>query len=892
MKFYNSTKVKALATLPFTRSDIAVSASHDEPVLNPAEDGGIPAGRKRFDRRPKKGLSRPSQSYKLATLNCRSLRSASSRAELNKLMHVYNIPITCIQEHRHVHSDTDPDIVARTIGTSTLFTASAVRNNQNASVRGVAITINSKLLPLLESVKKLDERIVKATFKGNPKTVVLSCYSPHNSLPDEDVVNFYTRLSNGVEDVPPHAMLIIGGDMNAQIANGFSLHDKTNRNGHHLIDFIQQHNLIIGNTSFQKHVNKRWTYRSPKGDLSQIDFIMYRKRWRNSINDCQAYSSSNPVGSDHRVVTATIKLSLRRPKPPSTKKLFWSALTTDSELASQVDNTIASNFYDLPAAKQVYTTFVSIANSVGAELLPPKPRRPPKTVDIDPVVTARKATLRASSRNIQSAQNNLRATFDSFEDKRINDTLRTFENPAAPAAIKNAWDLVKELSGKRTRSVIFIEGEDRLKTWENHFKNLLNAPPTADAETHIEKIYDIFSDIQSGKFSQAEIDAAVRQMKNGKAPGLDGLPPEFWKLPKVKKSLRTFCNNTYSGNRPKEWGLSGITPIPKKGDLTITDNYRGISLTQVASKIYNRCLLNRIRPIIDTVLRPNQNGFRTGRSTTSHILAFRRIVEELKNHDMEAVLTFIDFRKAFDSIDRVKMFQILEAYGIPPDVVAAIRVMYENTSAVVLTPEGETDQFSIDTGVLQGDPLAPFLFIICLDYALRNAITDSDGLTLKRRRSRRHPAEVLADLDYADDIALLENTIESAQDLLNRVEKACQDVGLFLNAPKTKYMHLNPSSVTKLVSSDGSQIELVQDFKYLGGYSDSGYDMNTRIGQAWSAINSLDKVWKAAIKKETKLKVFKASVETILLYVADSWTLNVARSNKLDGSYTKMVRAV
>ena len=288
------------------------------------------------------------------------------------------------------------------------------------------------------------------------------------------------------------------------------------------------------------------------------------------------------------------------------------------------------------------------------------------------------------------------------------------------------------------------------------------------------------------------------------------------------------------------------------------------------------------------MLRPNQNGFRKGRSTTSHILVLRRIVEELKNHDMEAVLTFIDFRKAFDSIDQGRMLQILEAYGIPPDVVAAIRVMYENTSALVITPEGKTEQFAIDTGVLQGDPLAPFLFMICFDYALRSAITDSDGLTLKRRHNSRHPAVVLADLDNDDDIALLENTIKSAHDLLNRVGKACQVVRLFLNAPKTKYMHLNPSNNNSLVSSDGSPVELVQDFKYL----DSGYDMHTRIGQAWSALNSLEKVWKAASKKETKLKVFKASVETILLYGSESWTLNVARSKKLDSSCTKMLRAV
>ena len=96
------------------------------------------------------------------------------------------------------------------------------------------------------------------------------------------------------------------------------------------------------------------------------------------------------------------------------------------------------------------------------------------------------------------------------------------------------------------------------------------------------------------------------------------------------------------------------------------------------------------------------------------------------------------------------------------NIVTAINVMYENTSALVITPEVKTEQFAIDTGVLQGDPLAPFLFIICLDYAFHSAITGSDGLTFKRRCSSCHPAAVLADLDYADDISLLENTIKSA----------------------------------------------------------------------------------------------------------------------------------
>ena len=119
------------------------------------------------------------------------------------------------------------------------------------------------------------------------------------------------------------------------------------------------------------------------------------------------------------------------------------------------------------------------------------------------------------------------------------------------------------------------------------------------------------------------------------------------------------------------------------------------------------------------------------------MLALRRIFEELANHHKEAVITFIDSRKAFDSIDRNKMFSILEAYGIPSEIVSSIRVIYTDTSAVVLTPEGLAESFSVNTGVLQGDPLAPFL---CLDYALRQAIDTSEGLTLKKRLSRRYPA--------------------------------------------------------------------------------------------------------------------------------------------------------
>ena len=146
-------------------------------------------------------------------------------------------------------------------------------------------------------------------------------------------------------------------------------------------------------------------------------------------------------------------------------------------------------------------------------------------------------------------------------------------------------------------------------------------------------------------------------------------------------------------------------------------------------------------------LRYNQNGFRSKRTTVAQILTLRRIIEGVKANSLPAIITFIDFKKAFDSIHRGKMIQILRAYGIPPNLLRAIEKMYSGTKAKVVTPDGETELFDITAGVLQGDTLAPFLFVIVLDYAMRKALGDDEkdlGFTITPRRSRRHPKEVLS----------------------------------------------------------------------------------------------------------------------------------------------------
>ena len=222
-----------------------------------------------------------------------------------------------------------------------------------------------------------------------------------------------------------------------------------------------------------------------------------------------------------------------------------------------------------------------------------------------------------------------------------------------------------------------------------------------------------------------------------------GFFDSFWRLFSLVHDdiLLRHCNVVYNQNPIDRWMKGCILPFPKKGDLGLAKNYRGITLTSIAAKIYNALLRNRIEPKIDNILRKNQNGFRRNRSTTSQILTIRRILEGVRAKNLQATLIFADFTKAFDSIHRGKMEQILLAYGIPKETVAAITILYRNTKVKVRSPDGDTEYFDIVAGVLQGDTLAPYLFIICLDYVLRTSIDKikENGFELTKKRSRRYP---------------------------------------------------------------------------------------------------------------------------------------------------------
>ena len=161
--------------------------------------------------------------------------------------------------------------------------------------------------------------------------------------------------------------------------------------------------------------------------------------------------------------------------------------------------------------------------------------------------------------------------------------------------------------------------------------------------------------------------------------------------------------------------------------------------------------------------------------------------------NLEAAILFVGFSKAFDFIHREKVEQILLAYSLPKETVAAIVILYKNTKVRVCSPDRDTDYFYIVAGVIQGDTFAPYLFIIWLDNVLRTSmdLMKENCFNLAKERSSRYPAQTITDVDYADDIALLANTLAQAETLLHILERAVGGISLYVNAHKTEYMCFN-----------------------------------------------------------------------------------------------------
>ena len=267
-----------------------------------------------------------------------------------------------------------------------------------------------------------------------------------------------------------------------------------------------------------------------------------------------------------------------------------------------------------------------------------------------------RATRRTSKR-LAEAQKHLDEAYLTAEASFIQGKIDSISHLHLSNQHSAAWKTINELSGRKDHPSIQLKGgspEKRKDNWLTHFKSLQGDPPLlGNDQLPLTQVSDVL-DISTEPFTKDEVKIALKSFSVNKSSGLDNIPTVLWKDPIFLDLLLEFCNHTFNNLvPPSAWLTGGIIPVPKKGDLTLASNYRGITLMPIAAKIYNKPLLNRVAPILDPLLRKNQNGFRKGRGTLSQILSIiRRILEEMRKLNKDAFICFVDFKKAFDPTSR------------------------------------------------------------------------------------------------------------------------------------------------------------------------------------------------------------------------------------------------
>ena len=377
-----------------------------------------------------------------------------------------------------------------------------------------------------------------------------------------------------------------------------------------------------------------------------------------------------------------------------------------------------------------YENFINAHLEAAAECIPTKQRAKPwvpwetlavrkKQADVKTASKCkRKNPTNTNALKLKKAQNELANMFLKEQTEYIQNQIDKIRDSVEDRQSRVAWQIVNKVSRRKMTAKAKLRAtsqEEQIQRWKKHLENFLRKPPKVTHEP-IMRIISKQLDIKLGKFTQKELDSVLRKIKNRKAAELDEIPPEVWKTREFDYILLRHCNAVYNQKHNRQMDKAMHPP------LRLAKNYQGITLTSIVTKIYNALLHNRIEPKIEIILRKNQNGFRRNRSAMSQILTIHWILEGVRAKNLQATILFVDFTKAFDPIHRGKMEQILLTYGLPKETVAAIMMLYRKTKVKVRSSDGDTDYFDIIADVLQGDTLASYLFITCLDYMLRTSI--------------------------------------------------------------------------------------------------------------------------------------------------------------------------
>lgn len=646
-----------------------------------------------------------------------------------------------------------------------------------------------------------------------------------------------------------------------------------NTNGRLLIDLFQTYDLFILNGCSKNDQQGEFTFVGNQGK-SVIDLCAISSSWFSHVKDFEVCTQ---VYSDHLPIVTSLSLN---GNPDQIREMtLLPKLRWKTGYEGIYKQKLNLKLNDIVLSQDPSETLDILLNCINASAPSfPQTNFRPKQKWFD------KECLR--SRNISFNLLQLYRNSNDFEIKRCYlesnqkykslcvEKRSTYERNRAlklsyAKDTKSFWSILKQINGTKFKYGVEISAGDlacyyqKLLEEKNSYSNFLYARPLIENE------------LLDARISMVELKLVLKHSKENKAPGDDRISYEFFKYASdefLQILLGSYNKIMETGETPSSFKKSIIFPLYKKGPVNLVENYRGISFMNAVAKIFCGILLNRLQNWVNLngLISDFQAGFRKQYSTCDQIFTLATIAKSFLDRKKKLYAFFIDFRAAFDSVNRNALFYKLSCLGISTKLLNIIISLYTGTESTVWDGQKLSDWFRTNSGVKQGCILSALIFSLFI-----NDIVDilPGGICM---------AEIIVKaLLYADDVVIFAESPESLRFMIKRLYDYCQKWDLHINTKKSKIMifrngHGRYASDEKWFYN-GEEVEIVKHYRYLGVIITSNMDFKLHFQEKCNSVQrSVNASWKNVMSNEnvplsTKYQVFKSVVRSSLCYAAQVW---------------------
>ena len=677
--------------------------------------------------------------------------------------------------------------------------------------RGVCILLKNTFSRVMHRIVADDcGRFVIVDLEINSLRLLIgTIYGPNRDDPD-----FYIKFIETIEGFD-NANCIIGGDWNFVLDLEFDKKgglSQTNTLSREIIkSWMDESDLIdIWRQNYPNDFKFTWKRLRPlPGIFCRLDFILLSYGLADKIENTDIVPG---IKSDHSALTLSFVTVLHK-KGPGYWKLNCSYLK-DADFIEGVKNTI-SDTVELNPNTNPMLLWDTIKCQIRGFSVNYSAKKKKSKINIIQVLEKRLQRLEnilteTWSAEVEQQVNQVKEELDKYlEDKTkgamIRSRCRWYEE--GEKSTKYFLNLEKRNFNNKNLDRLMLQNGDISTNCEQILEEEKRFYQKLYTTTHLvstveERIPDflgnnidapIISEENKlnleGNISEQEIANAIKSTANNKAPGLDGLPIEFYKIfwGDIKFYFMQSINQSYQQNHlsiSQKQGLINLIPKKDKDPLNLK-NWRPLSLLNADYKLIAKVIATRIKTYLNDIIHTNQTGFLADRFIGENIVKALSIIEFAEEENIPALLMFVDYEKAFDTVEWDFVLECLRFFNFGDTIINWVKILYTGINSCVVNNGWFSDFFQPSRGVRQGCPLSPYLFIIAAEiFAISIRKNDKiKGIVINGDSSKIE--------QYADDtyMAFLFEK-ESLDQIINTLDKFQIISGLKVNYDKTEILRI------------------------------------------------------------------------------------------------------